>query len=927
MKILVGKWSAVMLLWLCIVEPGSQTLKAQTGEITIDRQYQGQLLSDLIQSVENEHRLRFFYHSVWLDTVKVMQAIVPARLNDILTQSLANVGLSWYEDAFKRIFITPENIKPAWETQETSLKAIERPVQAIEKQAVLSLRPESESPFVEKEVVLEIGAKTQTEDNEATIVGYVRDETSGEPIIGATIFVADLKVGVNTDQYGYYSLSLPKGGHTLTFRSYGKEEKQQQVTLMGDGNLDMEMMNAIRQLDEVLIEAERDANVESTQMGVSQLSIQTLKQMPSFMGEIDVIKSTLLLPGVQSVGEGASGFNVRGGSVDQNLILINQAPIFNPSHLFGFFSVFNPDVIKSFDLYKSGIPARFGGRISSVLDIAMKDGNQKEVVGTGGVSPVTARFTLEGPLKYNNSSFIVGARSSYSNWLLSRLPIPELRNSRTAFSDLNGKIKLDINDKNRLDISSYGSRDRFVLNRDTSFTYYNFNAALNWKHLFNNKLYVVNSAIFSHYNYQVARDSSFSAFSLNYRIRYQELKSDFTYIPEPKHQIRFGGNAILYQLNPGNMRPNSPESLILPKQLAHEQAIESGFYISDEWDISPRFKLYGGLRYSMFFFLGPYTAATYANNSSRLPSNIIDSTIYQAGRVVKFYGGPEVRLSARMGLDDKTSVKLSYNRLRQYLHMLTNTTAISPTDTWKLSDPYIRPQTGDQLSVGFYRNLRQNSIETSVEFYVKRIGNMLEFKNGAQLLLNDNVETEVINGLGRAYGVELLIKKDRGKLNGWISYTYSRIFAQVDGQFPDEKINRGDPYPANVDKPHDFSLVSNYKFSRRFSMSSNIAYSTGRPITYPVAQFQFGNNSRLNYSLRNQFRVPDYLRWDFSINVEGNHRIKKFAHTSWSLSFFNVLGRRNVYSIYFISGVNGIEGYKLSIFGKPFTTLTFNFRL
>ena len=927
MKILAGKWSAQVILWICILHTGLHPLWGQTADILIDKQYQGQPLKALLQTVENDLNIQFFYKSAWIDTLTVVQSAVPSSLNNILSNSLKVAGLTWYQDIHGRIFLTPRSVASSWETRESSLVPLERPQSAIEKQAVLSLRPESESPFEEKIVEIEIGAANPSEGETATLVGYVRDETSGEPIIGAAVFVAALQLGVTTDQYGYYSLSLPKGAHTIGFRSYGKEERQQPVTLMGDGKLDMEMTNVIRQLDEVVIEAERDANVASTQMGVSQLSIQTLKQMPSFMGEIDVIKSTLLLPGVQSVGEGASGFNVRGGSVDQNLILINQAPIFNPSHLFGFFSVFNPDVIKSFDLYKSGIPARYGGRISSVLDIAMKDGNQKEVVGTGGVSPVTARFTLEGPLKYNNSSFIIGARSSYSNWLLNRLPIAELRNSRVAFSDLNGKIKLDISDKDRVDISSYGSRDRFVLNGDTSFTYYNFNAALNWKHLFNNKLYAVSSAIFSHYNYQVARDSSSAAFKLNYRIRYQELKTDFTYIPEPKHQIRFGANAILYQLDPGNMQPGNSESLVLPKQLPHEQAIESGFYISDEWDISPRFKLYGGLRYSMFFFLGPYTAATYAANSPRLPENIIDSTRYRGGSVAKFYAGPEVRLSARFGLDDKTSLKLSYNRLRQYLHMLTNTTAISPTDTWKLSDPYIRPQTGDQFSLGIYRNLRQNSIETSVEFYVKRIGNMLEFKNGAQLLLNDNVETEVINGLGRAYGVELLIRKDRGKLNGWISYTYARIFAQVDGDFPDEKINRGEPYPANVDKPHDFSLVSNYKFSRRLSISSNIAYSTGRPITYPVAQFQFGNNSRLNYSLRNQFRVPDYLRWDFSINVEGNHRIKKFAHTSWSLSFFNVLGRKNVYSIYFVSGANGIEGYKLSIFGKPFTTLTFNFKL
>jgi len=294
---------------------------------------------------------------------------------------------------------------------------------------------------------------------------------------------------------------------------------------------------------------------------------------------------------------------------------------------------------------------------------------------------------------------------------------------------------------------------------------------------------------------------------------------------------------------------------------------------------------------------------------------------------VKFYGGPEIRLSARYALDDKSSVKLSFNRLRQYLHMLSNTTSISPTDTWKLSDPFIRPQVGDQLSLGFYRNFRQNSIESSVELYVKNISDMIEFKNGAQLLLNPEIETDVINATGRAYGVEFLLRKDRGKLNGWISYTYSRVFSEINGQFPDEIINGGERFPANFDKPHDISFVGNYKFSRRFSISSNFAYSTGRPITYPISQFQFGNTNRLNYSLRNQFRIPDYYRWDVSINIEGNHRNTKFAHTSWSLSFFNILGRQNVYSIYFVSTPTGVQGYKLSIFGRPITTLTFNFKI
>ncbi|MEM7369668.1 MAG: TonB-dependent receptor [Bacteroidota bacterium] len=917
-------------------------LFSQNESILIRQSYHGRPFQIFIEQLEQKYPLRFYYAQTWIDSLTVVQVENPMPLTKILLATFESTELSYYQDELGRIFITRDfPIVIAIETSPPGPAGSPSADQGRQQQSfVPDIAPplvpsQTESPGrkaakekQDQDVVKEIGEKSDESRTRGTIVGYVKDEATGEPLIAASIFVAKLSVGVTTDQYGYYSLTLPKGPHTLGFRSYGKEEKTQDILLVGDGVLDIELEPTIIQLDEVVIESERDANIESTQMGLAKLDIQTMKQMPSFMGEIDVIKSTLLLPGVQSVGEGTSGFNVRGGSVDQNLILINQAPIFNSSHLFGFFSVFNPDVIKNFDLYKSGIPAKYGGRISSVLDIAMKDGNKRELVGSGGISPVTARLTLEGPIRKNRSSFILGGRSSYSDWILKRLPSAELRNSKAGFSDLNGKINLELSDKDRLDVSVYASRDQFVLNGDTTYRYHNLNGSVNWKHLFNNKLYAVSSAIASQYRYRIESSAQAeTAYRLTYGIRYQELKSDITYIPQPNHQIRFGASSILYQLNPGERLPNHSESLVMPTALQEEQALESGIYLSDEWTVGPRLKLYGGLRYSLYLFLGPHSINQYRDDLPRIADNITGSIPYEAGRIVKPYGGPEIRFSARLALGTRSSLKLSYNRLRQYLHMLSNTTSISPSDSWKLSDPYIRPQIGDQLSVGFYQNFRQNSIETSIEVYVKRIKDMLEFKNGAQLLLNPHVETDIVNGLGRAYGAEFLIKKERGKLNGWISYTYSRVFSQVNGQFPDEIINGGEPFPANVDKPHDFSFVGNYKFSRRFSMSSNIAYSTGRPITYPVSQFVFGNTTRLDYSLRNQYRIPDYFRWDFSLNIEGNHKIKKFAHTSWSLSVFNVLGRKNVYSIYFVSEPTGVQGYKLSVFGRPIMTLTFNFRI
>ncbi|MEZ4774634.1 MAG: TonB-dependent receptor [Bacteroidia bacterium] len=914
-------------LWILL----TLSMNAQQKDVIIQDNFDGQPITRLLQTLSPRYGITVFYVDEWVDSVVVRQSEQPMNLLDILRASLSQTSVSWFTDPAGRIILSKNRILSDSLTFSIRPPEILRPSNENES-FVSSFRPAitagNDSASTTNKAMIEIGGESPARSSKVTLAGYVRDEENGEPLPGAVVMVESLRIGVNTDTYGYYSLTLPKGKHELIFRSYGKEEVKQQVSLLGDGALNMQMRDDIHMLDEVVIEAERAANVQGAQMGVTRLGIESLQQMPAFMGEVDIVKSALLLPGVQSVGEGASGFNVRGGTASQNLVLINQAPVFNTSHLFGFFSVFNPDIVKSFDLYKSGIPARFGGRLASVLDITMKDGNSKEWVASGGISPVTARATVEGPLFKGKSSVILGARSTYSNWILRQFNNAAIRNSEAAFNDFNGKLNIGLNEKNRMDISGYFSRDYFLFNEDTTYNYQNLNGTLSWKHLFNNRLYAVTSAIFSQYNYKIdISESPETSFQVGYQIRYQEGKTDFTFIPGPKHQIRMGVNAIRYDLSPGNRFATDPASLVSPQALENEQGIESGIYLSDEFDVGSRWKIYAGLRYSWYGMLGPQTIYNYLSGASRKVGNLTDSTMFSSGSLVQSYGGPEFRLTSRFNLDEKSSIKLGYNRMRQYLHMLSNTTSISPSDTWKLSDPYIRPQVGDQLSLGYYRNFRQNSIETSVEIYVKSIANMLEFKSGAQLLLNQYVETAVVSGLGKAYGAEFLIRKDRGKLNGWVSYTYARTLIRVKGNYPDEIINRGQYYPATVDKPHDFSLVANYRFSRRFNFSSNFAWNTGRPITYPVALYQFGNGTRLSYSQRNQFRVPDYFRWDVSMNLEGNHKVEKFVHNSLSLAVYNVLGRRNVYSIYFVTETKGVQGYKLSIFGRPIFTATYNFTI
>ncbi|MCK4748362.1 MAG: TonB-dependent receptor, partial [Bacteroidales bacterium] len=594
-------------------------------------------------------------------------------------------------------------------------------------------------------------------------------------------------------------------------------------------------------------------------------------------------------------------------------------------HFFGFFSAFNPDVVKDFKLYKSGIPAEFGGRISSVFDINTKSGNTKKIAGSGGISPVTAKLMVEGPIVKDKGSFVLAARGTYSDWLMTRFPNSELRNSEASFYDMNLTLTQQINAKNTISVSAYMSQDRFKLRSDTVYRYNNFNGTFSWNHHFSDRFIGEASAIASNYAYDISSDGNpVNAYSMLYRILYMEGRTDFIYFPNNDHKVKFGVSSVSYNLQPGSRNPLGEESLVKPVHMEREKAHDLSIYLSEEYTLSAHLSFYGGLRYSLYRFLGPKSLFQYAPGAVEL-YNLEDTVAYGPG-TIQTYHGPELRFSARYKFDNETSLKLSYNRLRQSLHMLSNTTAISPTDTWKLSDPHIRPQVGDQVALGFYRDFRHNTIETSMEIYYKYINDIIEYQSGANLLLNPHIETDLINGIGQAYGTELLIRKTSGRFNGWMSYTYSRTFIKVDGEVQEEKINNGAYFPANYDKPHDFTMVTNYKFSRRFSLSGTLTYSTGRPITYPVAKYRFRNATLAHYSFRNEYRVPDYFRCDISANLEGNLRSKKLAHSFWSLSVYNLTGRNNVYSIYFITQGGELKGYKMSIFDRPVPTLTYTFK-
>jgi hypothetical protein len=584
-------------------------------------------------------------------------------------------------------------------------------------------------------------------------------------------------------------------------------------------------------------------------------------------------------------------------------------------------------MLKSVELYKSAIPAKFGGRLSSVLEVNTREGNSKKFSGSGGIGLLTSRVTVEGPIVKDKTSFMLGGRSTYSDWILKKLPDASLRHSKASFYDLTGHVSHKINDKNSLYLTGYLSKDQFKLNTDTLYDYSNQNATFKWKHIFQNKLYGVLTTGLSRYSYSVLSDQNpVNAFKLTYDLNQTNVQADFSYFPVAKHTVDFGASTIYYKLHPGSFTPHQSESLITPDVLEAEQGLESALYISDRYDVNQRLSLSVGIRYSYFKALGPKEVYRYAEGVPKSENTIVDTVTYQKGKGFATYHGPEWRLSARYSLTENSSVKISFNQTRQYIHMLSNTASISPTDIWKLSDAYILPQLGKQYSVGYYKNFKSNTIETSVEGYYKTMANFLDYRSGASLLLNQHIETDVVNAEGKAYGVEVLVKKLTGKVNGWVSYTYSRTLARINNPNTAEIINRGEYYPTNFDKPHDFTMIGNYRFNRRFSTSLNFTYSTGRPITLPLAKYQVGDSKRVYYSDRNQYRIPDYYRLDFAMNIEGNHRIKKLAHSSWSLGIYNLTGRQNAYSVFFKSQNGTIKGYKLSIFGQPIPSITYNFK-
>lgn len=731
----------------------------------------------------------------------------------------------------------------------------------------------------------------------AYLSGYVRDAVTGEPVVGVALIDNTTKSYAQSDAHGFYKILLPVGKTVLDVSGYSLEDTKVHLQVYGEGSLDVVVKEKVFALSGVVVSAENANKVRTSQMGIEKVRMDRVKNVPMVFGESDVVKIILTLPGVKSVGEASSGFNVRGGATDQNLVLFNGGTVYNPSHLFGVFSGFNPDIVSDIELYKSSIPVEYGGRISSVLDVNSREGNNKNLTGSLGVGLLTAKGHIEGPIG-EKTTFIAGARATYSDWLLSMLPQDsEYNDGSASFYDVTAGVTHKFNEKNSIHVNGYWSVDDFRFSADTSYSYRNANGSVKWKSNFGEKTSMELTAGYDHYDYAtIDKFNPVEAYEMSFKIAQMFGKLKFKSLLSEKHTITYGADAISYNLAPGSYLPYGGESLVVPDIIPDETGIEGAAYLSDSWSISDRVSLDFGVRYSMF-------------NSD------------------KMYHGPEYRLSGRVMLSDKISFKAGINSMRQYIHMLSNSISVSPTDIWKLSDKNIKPQKGWQIAGGFYASLLNNKVEASIEGYYKEMDNYLDYKSGAVIIMNKNIAEDVIITQGRAYGAELMLKKSVGKLNGWFSYTYSKTQLRERDERGLNAINGGRWYDASYDKPHDAKLVANYKFTHRVSISANADYSTGRPITVPVARYEYGGGYRLYYSDRNSYRIPDYMRIDASLNIEPTHKLGAFTHFSFSIGVYNVTGRKNVYSVYFDTDAEGqIQGHKLCIFGAPIPYVNFNFK-
>ncbi|TAH27172.1 MAG: TonB-dependent receptor [Cytophagales bacterium] len=891
-------------LFLTIISLLTLVFQLQAQEIILPPTDTVKLI-DLLQNFEKEKNIKCYYKNEWLKDLKGIEIKVKDTLiEEALKELLIPSKLKLIRYTINEYLILPEKEANYLISDTTELNSFRK---LAFKKSIF---------FVFK--------------------GEVVDQSNKKPIPGVSIQEESKKIGTITDSLGRFELSMSKGKQRILFNMLGY--KQQQITIILDKNLERQIMFEpdASQLAEVMIFGEaKDSQLKVSEIGMTKVNLQSLRKLPSFMGETDVVKSIIMLPGVSSVGEGATGFFVRGGTIDQNLILFDDVPIYNSSHLFGMFSIFHPDYAKDFVFYRGGIPVKYGGRISSVLDIKSKEGDFEKIRGRGGLSILTNRFSIEGPIVGKKLSFNFATRIVYTDWFLKLSGIKSLQNTKANFQDFNLRLDYKPSEKHKISFINYWGRDYLKLASDslsllginggsTIIKYSNLCSSLQWTYTPSKKVNLWNSINYSNYKSDII-NPDFNPFEIRTGVSNLVQKTNFEYLLTNSNKFSLGLENNFFRINPGNLRGLS-SSNITPIKVLPEQGLESAFYIAHDWQIIPLITINYGTRYSRFAFLGPSERYQYKDNLLANNFTILDTVSYSSNQVVYSYGGFEPRISLVLRLNEKNSLKFNYNRTRQYIHLMSNTTSSLPIDRWKLSDEFVKPQIADQYAIGFFRSSISNQWVFSWELYHRDIQNPIDFRGGAEVLLNKNIETSILQGQGKAQGSEWMIKKTNGKVNGWISYAYSQSLIKLDGVHPDDKINNGNWYPSIADRPHQLNLALSYQATRRWNIAINFVYNTGRPITYPNGRYTFNGLPVLNYEFRNLDRIPDYHRLDLSFTFEPNLTKNKKWESSWNFSIFNVYGRRNPFSVYFKGNESSMQAYQLSILGVAFPSITYNFK-
>jgi hypothetical protein len=771
-----------------------------------------------------------------------------------------------------------------------------------------------------------------------TLSGYLKDSLTNEFLIGAAVQIENTSIGSSSNAYGYYSITVNKGKVTLLVNYIGYEQKSLTIDVASNVTLDISLKEKMTSLKEVIVSStKKDQKIISTDMSVEKISAKDIKQIPMVLGEADVIKSIQLLPGVSAPNEGSGGFNVRGGSADQNLILLDEAIVYNPSHLFGFFSVFNADALKDATIYKGGIPSKYGGRLSSVLDIRMREGNNKKFTATGGIGLLSSRLTLEAPIgKVHedgaNGSFLLSARRSYADVFLPLSSDTTINRNKLYFYDLNFRSNYRLSSKDRIFLSGYFGRDKIDVPNGFGNSWGNITSTLRWNHLFSPKLFMNVSAIYSNYDYAITFYPG-NSFQWNSSLSNVNFKADFDYYAGEKHKIKFGIGSILYQFNPGNIKPFGANSTINPTNYKGKRAVENYAYLQDDYRISNRLTIMYGLRISQFAQMANDSIPVYENGKPVVYNPVINN--YEKGTISSYKNyrknellnnsfGFEPRLSLNYQVNEVSSIKLGYNRMYQYIHLLSTATSPTPLDIYTPSSTFIKPQVADQIATGYFRNFKDNIFEFSVEAYYKWMQNQFDFIDGASPILNNSPETILLNGNARSYGLEFMVKKSEGRFTGWISYTLSKAERRTPGIDGGKGINNGAYYVTNYDKPHNIAVTGNYQISERWSFSANFIFQTGRPATYPESKYTFNGLSIPEYSERNAHRLPNYHRLDIAATLKGKQT--KRWKSQWIFGIYNVYNRQNAANITFKEtltnnnsetglGTGNNKAYKLTYFG------------